>query len=374
MGIFDGFMNFVPKDTSDLKAESRPQIMGDSFTYTNSYYLPNYSRNHAMSIPAIARCRNLIAGTIADTPLHYYKKRTGEEIGSPLWLDQPSTSQPLNVTLAWTVDSLIFYGIAYWEVTSTYAEDGRPASFEWVANTRVTFDTDFNDQFISTYYVDGKPRPQNGVGSLITFQSFNEGFLNYGGRLIQTALDVHEAARIAAATPMPSGYIKNSGADLPPAEVQGLLSAWKQARKNRSTAYLTSTLDFQTTSFSPKEMGYTEQIQNLSTEIARAMNVPAYLVSAEQNSSMTYANVLDEKKNFYTFSLAPYYTAIEKRLSMNDLTTAGNEVRFAVDDTLLRSDPLERISVIEKMLSLGLITLEQAMSMEDLTPNGNTGA
>ena len=373
MGILDGFVNFQPKHETKLEAQYAPQIMGENLNSIYNYVIPTLTRKDAMSIPAVARCRNLIAGTVADTPLHYYKKSTGAEVGNPLWLDQPSLHQPLNVTLAWTVDSLIFYGVAYWEVTSTYAEDGRPASFEWVPNTKVTFDTDLYTNYVKTYYVDGIARPMDGVGSLVTFQSFNEGLLNYGGRLLQTALDVHEAARIAAATPMPSGYIKNSGADLPPNEVQGLLAAWKSARKNRSTAYLTSTLDYTPTSFSPKEMGYNEQIQNLATEIARAMNVPAYLLSAEQNSSMTYANVLDEKKNFYTMSLAPYYTAIEKRLSMNDLTTAGHEVRFAVDDTLLRADALERITVLEKMLALGLISVEQAMEMEDLTPNGNTG-
>jgi hypothetical protein len=46
-------------------------------------------------------------------------------------------------------------------------------------------------------------------------------------------------------------------------------------------------------------------------------------------------------------------------------------VRFAIDDTFLRSDAMERLNVIEKMLSLGLISVEQAMEMEDLTPNGN---
>jgi hypothetical protein len=53
---------------------------------------------------------------------------------------------------------------------------------------------------------------------------------------------------------MPSGYISNSGADLDPKEVQGLLAAWRTARNNRATAYLTSTLEYQATSFSPKEM------------------------------------------------------------------------------------------------------------------------
>ncbi len=30
---------------------------------------------------------------------------TGEELGSPVWLEQPSKSQPRSVTIAWTVDS-----------------------------------------------------------------------------------------------------------------------------------------------------------------------------------------------------------------------------------------------------------------------------
>ncbi len=44
---------------------------------------------------------------------------------------------------------------------------------------------------------------------------------------------------------MATTVLKNTGADLPPAEVQGLLASWKSARQNRSTAYLTSTLEAQ---------------------------------------------------------------------------------------------------------------------------------
>jgi hypothetical protein len=42
-----------------------------------------------------------------------------------------------------------------------------------------------------------------------------------------------------------------------------------------------------------------------------------------------------------------------------------------VDETYLRADATARLAVIEKLLTLGLITLEQAMEMEDLTPNGS---
>jgi hypothetical protein len=34
---------------------------------------------------------------------------------------------------------------------------------------------------------------------------------------------------------------------------------------------------------------------------------------------------------------------------------------------------MERLLVLEKMISIGLITVEQAMEMEDLTPNGSEG-
>jgi hypothetical protein len=55
---------------------------------------------------------------------------------------------------------------------------------------------------------------------------------------------------------------------------------------------------------------------------------------------------------------------------MDDITNTQNYVRFAVDDTFLRADTITRLTAIEKMISLGLITVEQAQQMEDLSPNG----
>ena len=58
---------------------------------------------------------------------------------------------------------------------------------------------------------------------------------------------------------------------------------------------------------------------------------------------------------------------------MNDITISQNIVRFAVADTFMRHNPLDELAVIEKLLSLELITSEQAMEMTDLTPNGRDG-
>ena len=363
MGIFD-------RKPKVIEAQYAPQVMGENMPSLYNAIVARVSRHDAMTVPSVARARNLICGTVASIPLEYYKTSTGEVIAPPRWIKQLSKNQPSFITLSWIVDSLLFYGVSYLLVTERYSEDGRPASFEWVANSRVTFTTDLEGIMVTQYYIDMTPVAMNDI---VTIQGFDEGVLDRSGRTIQAAIDVDRAAALNSANPQPAGFLKNSGADLPPSEVQGLISAWKRARQNNSTAYLTSTLDYSPVSFSPKDMMYNEAVQNLSTQIARAMNVPAYYLSADQNTTMTYANVQDERKQFYALSIEPYIQAIQSRLSMDDISTSGHEVKFCVGDTFLKQDPLVEIQVLEKLLSLGLITTEQAMAMTDLTPNGSEG-
>jgi hypothetical protein len=65
-----------------------------------------------MSVPAVARCRNLIAGVISSMELKTYLKATDEEVANLPWLNQISKSAPNSVVLSWIVDSLLFYGTA----------------------------------------------------------------------------------------------------------------------------------------------------------------------------------------------------------------------------------------------------------------------
>jgi phage portal protein BeeE len=116
---------------------------------------------------------------------------------------------------------------------------------------------------------------------------------------------------------------------------------------------------------------YNEAKQDYATQISRLMNCDAFYLSADANNSMTYSNLLDARKQFVSLSLQPFISSLEDRLSMNDITANGNMVRFAVDETFLRVDATTRLATIEKLLSLQLITLDQAKEMEDLSPNGD---
>jgi hypothetical protein len=58
---------------------------------------------------------------------------------------------------------------------------------------------------------------------------------------------------------------------------------------------------------------------------------------------------------------------------MDDITARGNCIKFDIDKNFLRTDPMQELAVIEKLLALNLINQEQAMEMTDLTPNGSNG-
>ena len=172
-------MGIFTRNKPQIEAQAAPQVMGETLPTIYNYIIPRMSRKDAMSVPSVARARNLICGTVASIPLEYYKKSTGEVIAPPRWINQLSKNQPSFVTLTWIVDSLLFYGVSYLRVTERYAEDGRPSAFEWVANSRVTFTTDLEGIMVTQYYIDAAPIAMNDI---VTIQGFDEGVLERGSR------------------------------------------------------------------------------------------------------------------------------------------------------------------------------------------------
>jgi HK97 family phage portal protein len=361
--------NLTAKKT--ITAQEAPAVLSDPFSYYTPFSAYVVDRAEAITVPSVQAARNIICGIISGMNLKTYSKATGEELPNLPWINQLTKASPNNVTLAWIIDSLLFFSVSYLEVTEVYQDDNRPAKFDFVANSRVTVKLNKDNTFVEQYFVDGKERPMSGIGSLITIQVGKDPILTSGARILQSAIDLEKAAAVSVSSPIPTGVLKNNGADLPEKEVAGLLAAWRRSRAERSTAYLTSTLEYQPVAFSPKDMAYNDAIQNMSAQIARLFNIDAFYLNADMNNSMVYQNILDNRRQLVSFTLAPYIHACEKRFSMDDLTPQTQEVRFDIDSGFLRTDPMERLAVIEKMLQLELITVEQAREMEELTPNGN---
>lgn len=357
--------------SKQIDAQLNPYVYPSAVGYGSAITFAPFpiDRQQAMSVPSVARARNVIVDTMAGLPLELWSSG-GRRLADPTWLIQPDDRMPRPVTIGWTIDDLCFYGVAYWAVTQTYKEDQRPSRFTRIDPRRVTYDVTNTGYLVSQYYVDGNPVPQSGVGSLVTFQGLDEGVLARGGRTISTAVSLERAAYNLSQDPVPSGILKNTGADLTEDQVTQLLGAWKAARQAKSTAYLNSSMDFEKIGLNSEEMGLNAARQYIAGEIARMMNVPGYIVSADQGSgSTTYYNAVETRRDLRDYTLRGYVAVIEHRLSMNDITPIGQYVRFGFDD-YLRGTPTERVDVITKMLAAGIIDINEARAMEDLAPRG----
>jgi HK97 family phage portal protein len=338
---------------------------------TTSFMSPYTTRQEAMEVPAVARARSIICGTAASLPLHAYNKFTNAEVSGRTILEQPDPALPTAVVMSFTFDDLLFHDVAYWQVLSVSPEDGRPVHARRIDVNRVSYNTQpITNVLIDGFHVDGQLVPMSGVGSLIVFYGLGTGgILSRAGRTIKTALDLEKAVSRMAEEPAPAMYIKNSGVDLPAAQVSSLLANWKAARAQRSTAYLSGNLEVESFGFDATQMELSANRMNTATEIARLMNIPAWYLNAESTSS-TYSNTLQERRSLIDLSLMPFLIAVEQRLSMDDITPSTQRVRFEVEE-YLRGTPMERIEVTAKMLEIGLIDINEAREMEDLAPRGS---
>ena len=121
--------------------------------------------------------------------------------------------------------------------------------------------------------------------------------------------------------------------------------------------------------FDPKSQQLDEARQFIASEIARACSIPAWYLNAE-TASMTYSNVEQERRTLVDFSIMPLLLKpIEDRLSMNDVSPRAVSCRFDLEE-FFRGSALERLTITEKLLTLGLITEDEARKREDLSDEG----
>lgn len=355
----------APIRTSDIEAALTPVQVQDA-VYSILQGSTNASRKLAMSVPSIARARNIICGTIGSLPLEQYNKLTGAHVEAPRVIHQPDPRVPGSLIYTWLSEDIWFYGVGYGQVLDMYSvtDGGKVRAWTRVAPERVTVNTNADNTEITGYAIDGTPVPTTGIGSIIRFDGFDEGLLHRAGKTINAAVHLENAAVNYAKEPVPSMILKSSGTNLPAERIASLLTAWRTARQTRSTAFLNADVDLKEFGFDPKSLQLAEARQYVALELARASGIPAYFLSAE-TTSMTYSNSISERRSLVDFSMRPLLTAIEKRLSMPDFVAQTTDVRFDLDD-FLRGNPLERAQVYQILNSIGAMSVEQIQEEEDL--------
>ena len=329
---------------------------------------PRVSRREAMSVPAVKRSRDLIAGTLGTLPVELI----GPDNAPTDWslFAQPEPDVPRSVTLVMTFEDLFFEQVAWWKIEQV-GWHGKPVSVRRLDPRTVTVGSD-SKVYETVAGNQGTAQQWVPDEQLIRFDGPNDPFLVAGARAIRAAISLDAAAlRNADGTP-PMDYFapKDNAVDPTPEEITQLLTDWAAAKRTRATSYVPGALDYQITGWSPEQLQLNAARQHAVLEIARLSGVDPEDLGVS-TTSRTYFNAFDPKQHRIQDTLRAYIAAFEDRLSMNDVSPRGYRARLNLSD-FLRSDDLTRMNVHEVALRIGAETQDEMRAAESkpaLTPD-----
>lgn len=314
------------------------------------------NRTSAMSIASVAKGRNLIATSVARMPLRSVRS------GSPV-ADQPALLKQLEVgrtnfeVLSWTIDSMLFYGRAFWLITEK-TFDGRPQHIQYVPESEVeTKDGNLVKAF-------GRPVS---AADYIRLPANNEGLLAFGAGVIREALEIEQAAREAGASPVPHIVLKQKeGNDLSQEDITGLLARWTASRRKKggSVGYVNKAMDVE--ALGQHSENLLIDARNVAAlQVARSLNLPAWAVDATvAGASLNYSNQASRNRELLD-ALTSFIVSIEQTLSL--YLPNGTEVKFDTSE-LLKEDTKGRYENYATAIGSGLLTVNEARALENLEP------
>lgn len=332
------------------------------------------SRLAALQVPAFVDALKTYSHTIAGFGLRTY--RGAEPIENQSVLVMPSSYLPYTSVMTRTVENLLMHDRAYWLVVER-TWDGFPREImvmdvDDVSDLTTHSTANQNSQFppVDPFYYIGSPVPARDV-----VKFYGDGL---GGWLTTGAAAINTAAALEAATlnyseyPMPTVVLKNTGADLPAATVDTLLTAWEEARTNRATAYLNSAIEAKGMGWSARDLALVEARNESAIGIARIANLdPVWVGASVSGSSLTYSNRVDLYRQLLDISLRPVMDMITHRLSMPDVTPRGHAVRFDTSG-FLRGNASDLADLVQKLVPLGVLTADEARTVIDINTLGLT--
>lgn len=312
----------------------------------------------ALQVPSFVKALKTYSHTISAFPLREYVGDVAT-VARP-FLRSPSKNTTYAAEIMRLVSDLLMFDRAYWRITER-TWDNFPSSIVRMPA-----------QEIST--LDGRVM-WNGVPVderlVIRFDGDGlGGWLHTGATAVTIAAALEAATLRYADSPLPTMILKNTGADLPETLVDQILTAWEEARANRSTAYLNSTIEAQPQGWNAAELQLVDAKNAAAVQIARMANLdPVWTGAGVPGSSLTYSNRVDLYRQLLDTALTPVMNLISQRLSMNDVTPRGHEVEFDTS-VFLRGNPLDVSNLISTLLPLGVLTIDEGRQLLDLPDLG----
>lgn len=327
------------------------------------------SREQAMSVPAVKRGRDLIC-SIGALPLLLLDGNRNRVKSS--FLEQIDQHTSNVVTLAQTLDDLVFEGVSWWEITA----------FDWAGFPA-------HARHLDVHSVSTSPPPGTTVQTLpsgiypagvvwvmgrevdarniIRFDSPNDPLTIVGARPVRRAIKLAQTSEMYADDPEARAYWSPRG-DADPGdadEIRSHLAAYAQARRERAEAYIPAALDRKTIQGpSAVDIQLAQLQQRSDLEIANILGIDPEDIGVN-TTSRTYNNATDRRIDRLNMVLSPYMRAITDRLSLGDVTRRGQRTVFNLDD-YLKADPATRFATYGVAIDKGIMDTEEVREKEDL--------
>lgn len=357
-----------PQEAAALPSGPQFSVVGPESIDPSFFGLTSYadtsskvSRRAAAQVPAVKRGRDLIAGTLGTIPMTLRDAHGDPASWTSELLRQPERDVVRSVTIAKTVEDLIFEGVAWWLVTE-YDWRSYPSKVVRldagvdVAQQAQSYRTKMGHSGVATRYEQDF--------DLIRFDSPCDPLLVAGARAIRTHLALDRAVNKYASGNQPLDFFTSSdGVDPEQEELDAFFDAWEAARRQHATGYVPAALKYETAGWNPEQLELAAQRDHAAKEIATLMGIAAERVNVS-TTSRTYANMAQDQQAFITGTLNPYAVAISERLSMGDVTPRGYVVKWDWAE-FLRTDDATRVQIAVQGKSGGIFTTEEARSYFD---------
>lgn len=283
------------------------------------------SRADAMTLPAVAKGRQILVSTIANNPLRSYAADGTETTGAHAWLQATDSDVSPWHRMAWTIDDLIFSGWSLWGVErdadgAIVRADRCPIERWQVTESGVI---QIADAFGN--YVDAES------DSVILIPGPFEGLLKIASRTIRSGVKLENAVLAKSQNPIPAIELHATTDDpLEPDEVHALVQAWAAARSDENGAIAFTPHNIEVRDHGTTEASLLIEGRNFfRIDVGAFLGIPAALMDASlSTASLTYSTQEGQRNEFADFTLPYWIEPIQQRLSMDDVVPSGERVRF----------------------------------------------
>jgi HK97 family phage portal protein len=334
------------------------------------------SQERALQLIPVYASTRLIADSVSALPLQAFRQTqdgSKSNIGLPALFTNPDPYG--GTTYDWMfrcMTSLLLRGNAYGLVTG-HDKYGYPSSIEWLHPDHVSISHNIWEPGFArpTWYYLGReltarefihipayvlPGQVQGISPIKAYKMS----VDIGLNAMSFGSDWFHNGSIPAAL-----LVAPDDVDVDDDDAITIKQRFKVAAANRDLAVISGGFKYQQVSVPPEESQFIQTLKLTATQIASIYGVPPEMIGGETGSSLTYKTAEQQSINFLSYTLRPWITRLE--MAFSQLLPRPQYVKFRTDE-IIRTDTLTRHEVYQIDRTIGLRSINEIRSEEDLPP------